>query len=74
MFITTFTNLMEVTPMQYITLWRMQIARQKLMDSRSPIIKIAEATGYQSEAAFGRVFKKHFQVPPATFRRLNQIC
>lgn len=66
---TRFTKLVATTPMAYITHWRMQIAGQQLIETTSPIIEIAEQIGYQSEAAFGRVFKKHFHVPPATYRR-----
>jgi len=66
-----FSEYMSMTPLTYITQWRMQIARQHLLDSNQPIIDIAEAVGYQSEAAFGRVFKKHFDIAPATYRRLQ---
>jgi transcriptional regulator GlxA family with amidase domain len=71
-FATRFARSMSTTPLGYITHWRMQIARQLLAESRMPIIKVAEDTGYQSEAAFGRVFKKHFDTAPATYRRLSQ--
>jgi len=71
-FATKFSKLVNMTPMNYITQWRMQIARQRLCASDTPIIEIAEATGYQSEAAFGRVFKKYFDVPPAKYRRQIQ--
>ncbi len=64
-----FSQCMSTTPLGYITQWRMQIARQRLVDSRAAIIDIAEGVGYQSEAAFGRVFKKHFDIAPATYRR-----
>lgn len=64
-----FSDYMSTTPLAYITRWRMQIARQQLLDSSLSIIEIAEAVGYQSEAAFGRVFKKHFDIAPATYRR-----
>jgi AraC family transcriptional activator of mtrCDE len=37
-----------------------------------PIIDIAEEAGYQSEAAFGRVFKKQLGVAPASYRRQIQ--
>ena len=66
-----FTAYMSMTPLAYITQWRMQIARQRLLDSNHPIIDIAESVGYQSEAAFGRVFKKYFDIAPATYRRLQ---
>lgn len=68
-FATRFVKCMTVTPMGYITHWRMQIASQKLIGSDDPIIKIAEDVGYQSEAAFSRVFKKHHMAAPATYRR-----
>jgi len=68
-FATKFARLVCMTPGEYITHWRMQIARQVLTESNAPIIEIAENAGYQSEAAFSRVFKKHFNYPPATYRR-----
>lgn len=68
-FASRFSQCMTMTPMGYITHWRMQIARQHLTNSTDPIIEIAEKVGYQSEAAFGRVFKKHHLEAPATYRR-----
>ena len=68
-FATRFSRTMSMTPLAYITHWRMQIARQALAETSAPIIQIAEAASYQSEAAFGRVFKKHFGAAPATYRR-----
>jgi AraC-like DNA-binding protein len=68
-FATRFAKCMTVTPMGYITNWRMQVASQKLIGSDDPIVKIAEDVGYQSEAAFSRVFKKHHMSAPATYRR-----
>ena len=68
-FATKFAHYLTMTPLHYITQWRMQIARQLLIKSNEPIIQIAENTGYQSEAAFGRVFKRYFDLAPATYRR-----
>lgn len=68
-FVARFTACMTMTPLKYITYWRMQIARQQLARSDSPILDVAENVGYQSEAAFGRVFKKHHGVAPASYRR-----
>lgn len=64
-----FSELIGNTPLNYLIDWRMQIARQMLIDTEYPIIDIALKTGYQSEAAFGRIFKRYFDVPPAGFRR-----
>ena len=64
-----FNELVGNTPLNYLIEWRMQIARQMLSDTEYPIIDIALKTGYQSEAAFGRIFKRYFDMPPAGFRR-----
>ncbi len=64
-----FSQLLQVTPLAYITGWRMQLASRRLLAGSRPIIDIAESVGYQSEAAFGRVFKRHFNMGPATYRR-----
>jgi AraC family transcriptional regulator, activator of mtrCDE len=63
-----FSKCMTTTPLGYITHWRMQLARQQLESSNEPLIAIAESVGYQSEAAFSRVFKKHVNQPPAAYR------
>ncbi len=68
-FATKFVHYMSTSPLNYLTRWRMQLARQQLVESECPMIVVAENVGYQSEAAFGRVFKKHFAVAPATYRR-----
>ena len=64
-----FHDLMGMTPMQYLTVWRMQLGRRLLIASDTPILEVAEQSGYRSEAAFGRVFKRHFAVGPASYRR-----
>lgn len=64
-----FNELIGNTPLNYLIDWRMQIARQMLKETNDPIIDIALKIGYQSEAAFGRVFKRYFDTPPAGFRR-----
>ncbi|MFT5706914.1 MAG: AraC family transcriptional activator of mtrCDE [Oceanospirillaceae bacterium] len=70
-FISKFTDSLTMTPLGYITHWRMQIARQLLVDTRRTIIDIAEQVGYHSEADFGRVFRKYFDIGPSGYRRLT---
>ena len=65
-----FSRCVAMTPLGYLTNWRLQIARQKLATTNDTIAEIAEKAGYQSEAAFSRVFKKHHSNAPATYRRL----
>jgi AraC-like DNA-binding protein len=66
-----FIRLIGVPPMHYLTNWRMQIAGQKLRHSNASLAEVAEAVGYDSEAAFSRAFKKAFGEAPATWRRSN---
>ena len=69
-FAARFSELVSMTPVTYLTFWRMQKARKLLADSREPIIEVALQSGYNSEAAFGRVFKKYFEMPPARYRKI----
>jgi transcriptional regulator GlxA family with amidase domain len=55
--------------MQYLTAWRMQLAARLLADSSVKVKAVAEAVGYQSEAAFSRAFKKAAGVAPANWRQ-----
>lgn len=67
-----FTRLIGVAPMHYLANWRMQVAAQKLRDTRASLAQVADAVGYDSEAAFSRAFKKAFGAAPATWRRSNR--
>ncbi len=55
-------------PMQYLTLWRMQIASSMLVDGNVPIVEIAGNVGYESEAAFSRAFKRAVGMSPSMWR------
>jgi AraC family transcriptional regulator, activator of mtrCDE len=63
-----FKQMLSMTPLGYMTHWRMQLARRQLTETNAAIIDIAEKVGYQSEAAFSRVFKKQFVIAPMRYR------
>lgn len=63
-----FADKMGIPPMQYLTNWRMQIACQSLGQDHASIAEVAARTGYSSESAFSRVFKKEMGISPAAFR------
>ena len=63
-----FTALLGQPPMQYVTLWRMQLASRALKDGAS-IAEVAATVGYDSEAAFSRAFKKAVGQSPGGWRR-----
>jgi len=67
-----FNELMGLTPLQYMTYCRLQLAAQLLKNSHQSIYQIAVACGYQSEAAFIKVFKKQFGMTPGQSRKAAQ--
>ena len=64
-----FTDLVGLPPMHYLANWRMQIAAGMLSGGNTNIASIAAETGYGSEAAFSRAFKKMVGMPPSEWRR-----
>jgi AraC-like DNA-binding protein len=66
-----FTAFVGQPPMQYLGLWRMQLASRQLVDGR-PIAAIAAAVGYESEASFSRAFKKLVGHSPAAWRQAQR--
>jgi AraC-like DNA-binding protein len=64
-----FMKLVGIPPMHYLAKWRMQVAAELLTGSNANLASIAADTGYESEAAFSRAFKKMVGVPPSAWRR-----
>jgi AraC-like DNA-binding protein len=64
-----FRELVGEPPMQYLTRWRMQLAARHLGDPLLSLPEIAARVGYRADASFSRVFKRHWGVPPAAYRR-----
>jgi AraC-like DNA-binding protein len=64
-----FQRLVGSSPMQYLTQWRMLLASNLLRGGNTPMARIAEAVGYQTDSAFSRAFRREFGSPPATWRR-----
>jgi AraC-like DNA-binding protein len=64
-----FADLVGIPPMCYLAKWRMQIASGLLSGGNANIAMVAAETGYGSEAAFSRAFKKLVGVPPSAWRR-----
>ena len=63
-----FTEMVGQPPMQYLALWRMQLASRLLVEG-GQVAAVAAASGYESEAAFSRAFKKLVGQAPATWRK-----
>ena len=68
-----FRHFLGISPMAYLTHWRLKLAAELLETSQRSVIEIAAQVGYGSEAAFNRAFKREFGDPPAQFRRKHRI-
>ena len=64
-----FTQLVGDSALRYLTRWRMQLARTKLVETKATLSVLADSLGYQSEAAFCRAFKREFGVTPGSLRQ-----
>jgi AraC-like DNA-binding protein len=64
-----FSELLGVSPMAYVTQWRLRLATNLLEESTRSIAEIAADVGYESESAFARAFKRELGTPPATWRK-----
>jgi AraC-like DNA-binding protein len=64
-----FSERIGMTPMAYVTAWRIQLARDALARRGVSVSEAAEIAGYASESAFSRVFKKETGRSPASCRK-----
>lgn len=64
-----FTDTVGMTPHGYIRRRRLTEAARALVFSRTPVIEIALAAGYESQQAFAAAFKLMYKRTPAEYRR-----
>ncbi|NUW31827.1 AraC family transcriptional regulator [Nonomuraea sp. SMC257] len=64
-----FTTLVGEPPMAYLTRWRMTLAAKLLRDSDVPLLTVAARTGYSTEFALARAFKREYGIAPGGYRR-----
>ena len=64
-----FRSVVGETPLRYLTVWRVQLAKRLLTESKLSLDRIAELVGYESAASLSRVFRKVTEVSPGAYRR-----
>ncbi|MFL9875779.1 AraC family transcriptional regulator [Paraburkholderia megapolitana] len=67
-FIRQFQEAIGRSAADVLTEVRMTIAGRMLLHADTPVAEVGESVGYQSVAAFQRVFKRHVGVSPARWR------
>jgi AraC-like DNA-binding protein len=68
-----FSRLVEISPMQYLTRWRMTQANELFLNTEQSVAQVALQCGYQSEVAFAKAFKKHFGYGPGRVRKFRAV-
>ncbi|WP_338555503.1 helix-turn-helix domain-containing protein [Pantoea agglomerans] len=53
-----------MTPIEYLTQWRIPLASNHLQNSDETISGMSAARGYESESAFRKAFKRVTGAPP----------
>ncbi|MGM9929479.1 MAG: helix-turn-helix domain-containing protein [Bacillus sp. (in: firmicutes)] len=67
-----FEKVTGLTPIRYLTKYRISKAKELLTASELTISEISEAVGYQDSFYFSRVFKNLTKVSPSQFRKAHQ--
>jgi AraC-like DNA-binding protein len=70
-FVERFSAAVGLPPMKYLTLSRLALAKQLLLDRSKGVAQVAARVGYEAEEAFNRAFKREFGLPPAKWRDLQ---
>jgi AraC-like DNA-binding protein len=68
-FARNFERALGQTPMQYLTDWRLTLAREYLLANELTMEQIAHRTGYSSPNAFAATFRRHVGLPPGRWRQ-----
>ncbi len=68
-FARNFERSLGQAPMQYLTDWRMTLARDYLRTGELTLTQIASRTGYASPNAFAAAFRRHHGQPPGQWQR-----
>jgi AraC-like DNA-binding protein len=68
-FARSFQQALGQAPMQYLTGWRMTLARDYLRTGQPTLAQVADHTGYASPYAFAAAFRRHHGQPPGLWRQ-----
>lgn len=72
-FHTVFKSATGITPSEYLLNTRLQNAKNMLLNSNHSLVDIAIACGFESQAYFCYVFKKHIGSTPKKYRDTKQL-
>jgi len=66
-----FRELVDESPMRYLSNWRMLKARELLQNDSISVAEVASQVGYRSEFSFAKAFKRYHGQGPGAVRRAS---
>ena len=64
-----FKELVSQPMFEYLTMLRVQRAKELLQETKLPLYEVASRVGYESDLAFTKTFKKHTGTTPTRYRK-----
>lgn len=68
-FFARFTRTVGVPPMEYLLIWRMEVAKDLLRSGGLTVAEVAEQVGYGSTSTFSVAFSRQVGKPPGRYAR-----
>lgn len=68
-FATRFRDAVGLSPMDYVTRWRMTLAAERLASTGLTVSAVARLVGYDSEKSFGTAFRRIRGISPGAYAR-----
>ncbi|MBB5222180.1 transcriptional regulator GlxA family with amidase domain [Amaricoccus macauensis] len=69
---TLFREAVSASPGAYYLALRLKAARRLVLDTRLPMVDVAERTGFSSISALSRAFRREYGLPPSAARKAAQ--
>ncbi|GBQ33113.1 AraC-type DNA-binding protein [Acidocella aminolytica 101 = DSM 11237] len=69
-FAARFTEIVSISPIGYLSAWRMSLAKAALVSTAREMIDVAELAGYGSVSAFSTAFRRATGLSPTAYRQM----
>jgi AraC-like DNA-binding protein len=63
-----FKAILQQSPIEYVTQWRISLAYRMLTDEKATTLQAALACGYDNESSFSKAFKRVLGISPGSLR------
>lgn len=72
-FSNTFHRVMAMTPIEFVTYWRLSVAYHQLLGGEHSTLEVALNTGYDNESSFSKAFKRVMGMSPGAVKNESPV-